>query len=313
MPKASVVIVTYNRSHLVGGAITSVLNQTFQDYEIIVVDDASTDNTGEIVRAFDDKRITYIRHETNKKVASARNTGVQNAKGEYIAFLDDDDEWLPQKLKKQVDLLNSSPPLVGAVYTGFRKIDRTTGKTLFQAVPVKRGNIFQDLFIENWVGTASTVLIRKECFQKVGMFDEKMFFGEDWDMWIRIAREFHIDYISEPLVKYYVHDTKLSTNYGIIIKGREAYLKKYAAFLALDRKNHSGWYFNLGILYCFNGNVNNGRKAFLNAIKIHPFYIRYYFAVILSFLGPGWFRKTIELKENTVSSFKHSFYNLSCN
>jgi len=115
------------------------------------------------------------------------------------------------------------------------------------------------------------------------------------------------------LVNYYVHDVTLSANYGMVIKGREAYLKKYAAFLALDRKSHSGWYFNLGTLYCFNGNTNKGREAFLNAIKIYPFYVRYYLGVILSFLGPGCFRKTVELKESMVSSLKHTFYKPSCN
>src|SRR5258705_10332336 len=110
MPKVSVIIPTYNRAECLRSAITNVLNQTFQDFEIVVVDDSSQDHTREVVNSLDDKRIKYIRHERNKGVAAARNTGVSNAKGDYIAFLDDDDEWFPEKLKKQCAVLEASSP-----------------------------------------------------------------------------------------------------------------------------------------------------------------------------------------------------------
>ncbi len=125
MPKVSVVVLTHNRRRLLRRAISSILNQTFQDFEIVLVDDASTDNTPEVVRSFGDARIKYIRHEVNKGEAGSRNTGVTSSSGDYIAFLDDDDEWLPEKLEQQVRLLDSSPSQVGAVYTGFLKIDRS--------------------------------------------------------------------------------------------------------------------------------------------------------------------------------------------
>ena len=117
MPKVSVVIPTHNRAGFLQAAIQSVLNQTFQDFEIIVVDDASEDQTTEIVRSFSDPRIRYMRHESNKGQGASRNDGIRQASGEYIALLDDDDEWLPEKLAKQVALLDSSPSQVGMIYT----------------------------------------------------------------------------------------------------------------------------------------------------------------------------------------------------
>src|SRR5690348_13147078 len=112
MAPVSVIIPTHNRSDFLRNAITSVLNQTYQDFEIIVVDDGSTDNTSEVVANFSDERITFIRHDTNKGGSAARNTGILASKCDYIAFLDDDDEWLPDKLRKQMEILVASPPEV---------------------------------------------------------------------------------------------------------------------------------------------------------------------------------------------------------
>src|SRR4030042_5052103 len=105
MPTVSIIIPTYNRAHLVMRAINSVLDQSFQDFEIIIVDDASRDNTEKMVSGIRDKRIFYIRHEKNRGGSAARNTGIKQARGEYIAFLDSDDEWLPEKLEKQLKVL----------------------------------------------------------------------------------------------------------------------------------------------------------------------------------------------------------------
>ena len=132
MGGVSVIIPTYNRAACLKLALASVLNQTYQNFEIIVVDDASTDGTADVVRGFADARITYVRHDVNRgKVgagAAARNSGIARAQGTYIAFLDDDDEWLPEKLARQVAVLDRGPRSVGAIYTGFVKIDQATGQ-----------------------------------------------------------------------------------------------------------------------------------------------------------------------------------------
>ena len=112
-PIVSVIIPTYNRAHLIDKAIKSVLNQTYQDFEIIVVDDGSTDNTNEVLKNFTDSRIHYIFHTSNLGVSAARNTGIKTSQGEYIALLDSDDDWLPEKLDKQVDVLQNESSEVG--------------------------------------------------------------------------------------------------------------------------------------------------------------------------------------------------------
>src|SRR5207237_7043535 len=117
MPKVSVIIPTHNRSGFLRLAVLSVLKQTFPDFELVIVDDASGDDTPAVVKRFEDPRIRYIRHERNLRIAAARNTGISNSTGEYVAFLDDDDEWLPSKLQKQVSALDHSASTVGAVYT----------------------------------------------------------------------------------------------------------------------------------------------------------------------------------------------------
>jgi glycosyltransferase involved in cell wall biosynthesis len=300
MPKISVIIPTYERAASLARAINSVLEQTFRDFEIIIVDDASKDNTREVVKAIGDQRIRYLRHERNQKEAGARNTGVSNARGEYVAFLDDDDEWLPDKLRRQVDLLDRSPPYVGVVYTGSIKIDRGNGKT-FRVTPTKRGNLFEELLIHNCVGTPSTILLKRKCFETVGLFDPNIVFGPDYDMWIRLAEKYHFECIPEPLIKYYIHGERLSNNYSLMISGIEAQMKKYSRLFGLNSRGFSRRYSVLGIYHCYNGDPAKGRQALWDAIKLYPFEIRHYYNFCLSLLGAKTFKRIKMLRDQFSS------------
>ncbi|MGI0015088.1 MAG: glycosyltransferase, partial [Nitrososphaera sp.] len=272
----------------------------YQDFEIVVVDDASGDNTEEVVGKCRDTRIRYVRHETQKRVAGARNTGLLNSTGQYIAFLDDDDEWLPEKLKMQVDLLDRASSRVAGVYTGFWKIDRASGKTVGQATPTLRGNVLPALCSGNWVGTASTVVLRHECLKRVGPFDESIDFCEDYDMWIRIAQEFEIECIEEPLVKYFVHPDKLSTNAAVLVRAYEGLLRKYGHWFASNGRSCSYLYLELGVLYCYDGNMKKGRKALLKAIQLYPYEVRHYFNLCLSLAGAESFRRVKAIREKVA-------------
>jgi glycosyltransferase involved in cell wall biosynthesis len=205
MPAVSVIIPTFNRSEFLRSAIATVLGQTFEDFELLVIDNGSTDNTRQVVTSIDDKRIKYLRIAVNDGVSPARNLGINNSDGKYVAFLDDDDEWLSRKLERQVSILENRPSKVGGVYTGCIVIDRTTGRTVREIMPQKRGDLFNDLCITNYVGTASTVLLSRECLNKVGLFDENLRYAEEYDLWIRVARQFHFECIQEPLVRYSFH------------------------------------------------------------------------------------------------------------
>jgi glycosyltransferase involved in cell wall biosynthesis len=298
-PDVSVIIPTYNRTGFLKAAVASALAQTLQDFEIIVVDDASQDDTEKMLRQFKDSRITLIRHEINQGVAAARNTGVMNSKGKYIAFLDDDDEWLPNKINRQIELLEISPKIVGAVYSGWTGVDAASERILYQRTPTHRGEIFTVMLLQGWLAPTSSFLVRKECFEKAGLFDLEFDYGEDFDMWLRIARTFQFDYIEEPLVRYSVPHKKpsLSANYKLMIRGTEAQLRKYIDTLALNRKNHSRCYLNLGVLYCYNGDVRKGRENFLKGMSLYPFEPRHYFNFGMSLLGSNNFKRLKMLKE----------------
>lgn len=308
MSQVSIIIPTYNRVKLLHSAITSVLNQTFQDFEILVIDDASTDNTREVISRYRDTRIKYIHHEVNKGEAGSRNTGILHSHAEYIAFLDDDDEWLPEKLQLQIDLFNSCQQEIGVIYTGYLRVDWTKKKILKQTVPIKRGYIYNDMFIQNYVGIPSTIILRRKCFDLVGLFDGSLPYGTDYDMWIRLAKEFHFDYIREPLVKYCVHQERISSHLDARINGLEILLKRYNHLFAANSKRHSYYHSHIGMMYCSIGSIKKGRELLLKAIKIYPLGIRGYLCFVLFLLGKNNFRrvkKIIYFLRSTGFYFTH--------
>jgi D-inositol-3-phosphate glycosyltransferase len=165
-PLVTVIIPTYNRADLVKGAIESVLAQSYSQWELLVVDDASTDETSTILQGMSDERIRYIRHSQNRGGSAARNTGLAQAKGAYIAFLDSDDEWLPTKLEKQVAHFEHLPLNVGLVYTGALVV--RDGGVQEEQRPVHRGSLFRQLLLDNViVGSGSAVMIRSTVLENV--------------------------------------------------------------------------------------------------------------------------------------------------
>ncbi|MDE3088149.1 MAG: glycosyltransferase [Chloroflexota bacterium] len=197
MPRVSVILPTYNRADLIGDAIASVQSQTFRDFEIIVADDGSTDNTAAVVVAFG-RAITYLRLPHRGQPAATRNAGLRQARGEFVAFLDSDDLFLPNKLARQVDALSSQPE-TGMVYSNgifFRDTpDAPTGRVL-DGLPTPSGNVFGELLRGNFLAPP-VVLIRRACLDAAGEFDERPnFFGvEDFDLWLRIAARFQVQYV----------------------------------------------------------------------------------------------------------------------
>ena len=301
-PIVSVIIPTCNRERFIPRSLGSVLNQSFEDYEIIIVDDCSEDNTGEIVSKYDDKRIRYIRHKKRMGGSAARNTGIRNSNGLFIAFLDDDDEWLPEKLCLQIELFIKRPEL-GMVCTGYFYIDDITKKVLKKFSPEKKGFIYKDLLETNCLGTTSTAMIRKECFGRVGVFDEDLPACQDWDMWLRISKMFEIDFLGQPLVKFFIHKNRITRNIKAKIKGRKTILNKYYEDIKKCNKTLSGHHFIIGYLMCHHGDVFSGRKEIIKAIRLHRYDMGYYKYLFLSLLGASFYSKLLAIKTRITNIF----------
>lgn len=200
----SVVVPTYNREFIVGATLDSILAQTYQSLEIIVVDDGSTDGTRLVLRDYANRnpgRIIIL-EQPNAGPATARNRGLRHARGEFIAFLDSDDQWHPEKLEKQIPLF---APGVGLVYCGLEEIDENNNVlSLVMCDPQMRGDIYPQLLVKNRM-TGGTVILRREVLDTIGDFDEGLRAAENWDLWIRISREYKVDFVDLPLVRYRKH------------------------------------------------------------------------------------------------------------
>ena len=208
-PKVSVIIPAYNRRDFVTEAIDSALNQTYRDFEVIVVDDGSTDGTGEMLKERYDDKIRYF-YKENGGCASARNYGIKMARGEYIAFLDSDDRYLPEKLEDQVGILEKNNRC-GFVSSDVIFFD--DGKEyLFKTIrPDKNGDIAYPIFMFTYFSLCASVF-RKSCFDKVGYFNETMRYNEDTDMLLRVAINFKAEFSYKPTFLYRVHKEGKSTN-----------------------------------------------------------------------------------------------------
>lgn len=205
-PLISCIIPTHNRALKVKTAIESVLSQTYRNIELLIIDDQSVDNTKEVVELISliDKRVKYLLNP-NKGANNARNFGILNAKGEYIAFLDDDDTWLESKLKKQLTAFKGLGPEYGVVYCTFER-KSNKGKVVRRHPSrfsrIRNGDILNRILKRNFISTCA-LFVKAEVFQKSGMFSPKYKSFQDWELLTRIACDYHFYFIKETLVNVY--------------------------------------------------------------------------------------------------------------
>jgi glycosyltransferase involved in cell wall biosynthesis len=242
LSSVSVIVPTHNRAATVARAVRSVLSQSYQELEVIVVDDGSTDETPEVVASFADPRLRYIVHATKRGGGAARNTGIDVASGEYIAFLDADDEWLPDKLEDQIAAIQRVDPSVAAIYTGFAVVD-AAGRVAAVRLPRHRGSILSELWCANVVRTVSTVVVRRTALQRVGGFDPTLPSCQDWDLWLRLAKVHQFDFLPRVLVHYNAASAgRITTDTRAVVDGHvriaEKYLQEAHDFPARDRARH---------------------------------------------------------------------------
>lgn len=241
----SVIIPTYNRAKTLPRAVKSVLAQTYQNFELIVIDDCSQDNTDETLEQFDDNRIKYIRHSHNKGGGAARNTGIACAIGKYIAFLDSDDVWLKEKVEEQIKFFKKLPGEYGVIYTGFNIIN-SMGYKIKTVSPELRGDVLNLLLTRNYIGTLSTPLIKSSYLNQVRGLDECLPSCQDWDLYIALAQKCKFDYISAPLTDYYDASDKvrISKKANAVISGHKIILKKYGDLVSGLSRNLQAEHYN---------------------------------------------------------------------
>jgi len=201
-PLISVVIPTHNRGDIVDKAVRSAQNQTYKNIEIIIISDGSEDNTDEVVNKLcaEDERIRYFSYHPGKGGNVARNTGIKEARGEYVAFLDDDDEWHDEKLAKQLDVFASDDE-IGLVCTGINGVrTNSSAKTIF--IPPAVRDSSKLILLRNCIGSTTTVMVKKELFDECGCFDENLRALQDYDLWIRLCQKTRVGVVREPCVEY---------------------------------------------------------------------------------------------------------------
>ena len=272
MPRVSVITPAYNAERFIREALDSVMAQTWRDFEVVVVDDGSTDSTREIVESCDGP-IRLIQ-QANAGPSAARNHGVREARGELVAFVDSDDLWLPEKLAEQVPLFDDEGE-VGLVYC---HCDRMTadGRVVPTPHPPRpQGRVFLDFLLRNHCPTSGAV-VRRDVFLECGGFPEDMIWAEDWHLWLRIARKFEFAAVEKVLVRHRVHAGALTVQLDKAYRGArsvletalnggdgpEAHAARRRGLHRLDR--------NQGLMWLSVGELRRARRCLWTAVRNRP-------------------------------------------
>lgn len=300
----SVIIPVFNCEKYVSEAVESVLLQTYQDFEVIVVNDGSTDNTEEVLKAYFD-RIIYI-YQENKGIAAARNTGIRASKGKYLAFLDSDDIWEKDKLDGQVIFLNTNKEfdLVYEDYIPFN--DKGLIRDHFSILkdfPRPSGNIFKPLILSTLFPT-STVIVKRDVLDDLGIFDESFKMGEDYELWLRIAGKYNIGYLKQRLVRVRYHQKSITKVTKVfekpweiraIEKALDIYPKEKKKIKNIDiRKRISGIYMYHGYGAFWEKRYAAARYHFGRCIINWPFNSRAFIYYFISITFSEIWRKIID-------------------
>ncbi len=295
VPSVSVIIPTRNRATLLHRAINSVLVQTCTDLELIVIDDASTDNTQEMLHDIKDERVRVIRLEASRGACVARNVGIAHSRGQYIAFQDDDDEWFPEKLERQVEIFQKSGDDVGVVSCGFW-IDQEGRRTYFpyKRFRIREGSIYRALIWENFHDTPS-LLIKKRYLEESKLFDESLPRFQDWDLCLRLSQCCLFGFVDSPLYVKYCQKHSISTNSVAGLTALRIIIEKNREAIDSDKRlaaHFSQW---LGMFCVENGKMLDARNHFRKAVTLHPISLKYYVTYLLSLGGCGLFHAFVGL------------------
>lgn len=281
MPRVSIIVPTYNRSTFLQDAFNSVLAQTYTDWEVVLVDDGSTDQTRSIVRAVAPAfggRLHYV-YQSNHGLPAARNTAIRHAKGDLLALLDSDDMWLPRRLELGVRLMDSDSG-IGLVHGKVARIDDHGAFIEYPPSPPRKyltGRMARHIYTRRAHLLCPTILFRKECISRVGFFDESPIMAPtcDRDMWFRIAEHYRIAYIDEVIARYRISGDSMSRNLDRMLTSAAAFITKHQSSKALGllstRKALGRLYRERGDSTFDAGQIQQSWSWYLKAIRCYPF------------------------------------------
>lgn len=293
MPKVSTIIPTYNRAQTLSRAINSVLQQTYPSLELIVVDDGSTDNTSEVVKSFNDPRIRFVCHGRNRGASAARNTGIKEAKGEYIAFNDSDDEWLPQKLERQMAFFRQDDTgRLGLVICEAEGLCSNNSKFKHNL----RYLDFEELIYHRGIGLGTPkLLVNRTLAGSELYFDESLPAIEDWELVLRLSRVMRIGYLAEPLFRFYRPDGPHVNDIRNTLDAQLMVLNKYLSELQIRPKALNRHHEKIALNYYMLKDMAHARDHLQAAIRVYPKRPVIYFFLVSSFLGQFVFHQGLRM------------------
>lgn len=290
----SVIIPAYNREQELPKCIESVLNQTFQDFELIVVDNGSIDNTKKVVEEYQqkDNRVKYFWQENSGSPAGSRNTGIKNAEGEWVAFLDSDDYWYEKKLEEVNNCIKNTKDIIAVSHYEDQEVDGVYRCTLEHGKNLSNSPYDELLFNGNALST-SAMTVQKDKLFEVGLFDERKeyFAVEDYDMWMKLSRVGEFLYIHKPLGVFSISDTNMSSNVELINNNLKTLVLNHIDMLnknnsTLLKKIHGSRIdYYKGRTYQINGEMNKAIPILIKSIINYPFVVKKYIALVFAILG----------------------------
>ena len=274
-PQVSIIIPAYNSMSFLPQTLESVLHQTYTNFEVIVVNDGSQDEIEDWISTVTDPRLKYIA-QRNQGPAAARNTGIANAHGTYIAFLDADDLWHPQKLEKQAAVLERNPE-VGLVYSWVGSVDEAGNIKDKIRKSYAEGNVWQKIIEHNIIECGSNPMVRRACFEKLGVFEPQTEYAQDWQMWLKIASIYQFKVIQEPLIYYRAHGENRSKKWWLMESSYQRIIEKLFDSIPIKlqgSKNrcYSHAYLRIAwkTLQNLNGEYTKSLEFSRRAIEYHP-------------------------------------------
>ncbi len=290
----SVIVPVYNRAHLVAETVESILLQTYQPVEIILINDGSSDGSLAVLREYESRFPDRVRviDQPNQGQTIARNNGIKVAQGQYIAFLDSDDLWVKDKLERQIPLFE---PGVGLVYSGTEIIDGA-GRTVRveSADEAMAGYIYPQLLEKNRM-TGGTVVVTAESLSRVGVFSTDFKAAENWDLWLRICKVYSARVVNDPLIKYRIHSNNMSSDGRLMLSAKLQIIEKHCNVHSKDgviarysRRAYADYHYREGLNYFATAQYQRARKAFFKVLGFSLFYEDAWIRLFRSLLGaPG--------------------------